>query len=58
MIYDKARELSKMLAESEEYKTYKQMQEKAFANETTKAMRFRFRSVRQAGARCPSGHTV
>lgn len=31
MIYDKARELSKMLAESEEYKTYKQTQEKAFA---------------------------
>jgi len=28
MIYDKARELSKMLAESEEYKTYKQTQEK------------------------------
>jgi cell fate (sporulation/competence/biofilm development) regulator YlbF (YheA/YmcA/DUF963 family) len=38
MIYDKARELSKMLAESEEYKTYKQTQEKAFANETTKAL--------------------
>ena len=38
MIYDKARELSRMLAESEEYKAYKETREKALANETTKAL--------------------
>ncbi len=34
-IHDKARDLSNMLKESEEYKSYKTTREKAFANETT-----------------------
>ena len=38
MIYDKARELSRMLAQSEEYKAYKETREKAFTNDTTKAL--------------------
>ena len=37
MVYDKARELAKMLAKSEEYAAYRQTQERAFANDTTKA---------------------
>ncbi len=38
MVYDKARELAKMLSDSSEYKTYQEAQERAFANETTKAL--------------------
>lgn len=38
MVYDKARELAKMLAKSDEYTAYKETQEKAFANDTTKAL--------------------
>ncbi len=38
VVYDKARELSRLLAESGEYKAYKETREKAFANDTTKAL--------------------
>ena len=38
MIYDKARDLAKAMAESEEYVSYKNAKEKAFANDTTKAL--------------------
>ena len=38
MVYDKARELAAAMAESEEYVTFKNAKEKAFANDTTKAL--------------------
>ncbi|MBQ9832909.1 MAG: YlbF family regulator [Clostridia bacterium] len=38
MVYDKARELAKLLSTSEEYKEYKEASDKAFENETTKAL--------------------
>lgn len=38
VIYDKARELSRLMAESGEYKAYKETREKAFQNDTTKAL--------------------
>lgn len=38
MIYNKARELAKLLSQSEEYTTYKALKEKAMENETTKAL--------------------
>ncbi|MEG1771750.1 MAG: YlbF family regulator [Clostridia bacterium] len=38
MVYDKARELAKLLGTSEEYKEYKKTQAKAYENETTKAL--------------------
>ncbi len=37
-VYDKARELSRLLAESREYKAYKETREKALVNDTTKAL--------------------
>ena len=38
MVYDKARELAKMIGESEEYQSYKALKEKALENDTTKAL--------------------
>ena len=38
MNYDKARDLAKSKAESEEYVSYKNAKEKAFANDTPKAL--------------------
>jgi cell fate (sporulation/competence/biofilm development) regulator YlbF (YheA/YmcA/DUF963 family) len=37
-IYDKAGELARLLASSEEYRTYKESREKAMQNETTRAL--------------------
>ena len=38
MIYDKARDLAKAMAESVEYVSYKNAKEKAFTSDTTKAL--------------------
>ncbi|MDR0840311.1 MAG: YlbF family regulator [Christensenellaceae bacterium] len=38
MVYDKARELAKEIADSEEHAAYKQAKEKAMANATTAAL--------------------
>ena len=38
MIYDKARELAKDIAQSEEYTTYKKLRETAIANATTRGL--------------------
>lgn len=46
MVYDKARELAKMLSDSEEYKAYKNAQERAFASETTKALLKEYNQLR------------
>ena len=46
MIYDKARELAKAMAESEEYVSYKNAKEKAFANDTTKALLKEYMTLR------------
>lgn len=46
MIYDKARELAKAMAESEEYSAYKQAKEKAYANDTTKALLKEYQTLR------------
>jgi cell fate (sporulation/competence/biofilm development) regulator YlbF (YheA/YmcA/DUF963 family) len=46
MVYDKARELAKMLSDSEEYKAYKNTQERAFASETTKALLKEYNQLR------------
>ena len=46
MIYDKARDLAKAMAESEEYVSYKNAKEKAFANDTTKALLKEYMTLR------------
>ena len=58
MIYDKANELAAMLKNSEEYKSYTELKEKATANETTKALikeyhqlQFRAQSAAMSGKR-------
>lgn len=38
MVYDKARELAKLLSDSEEYREYKEYGEKTAQNETTRAL--------------------
>jgi cell fate (sporulation/competence/biofilm development) regulator YlbF (YheA/YmcA/DUF963 family) len=38
IIYDKARELSELVASSDEYRAYKESREKAMENETTRAL--------------------
>lgn len=38
MVYDKARELAKILKESDEYVSFKTARDKAMENETTKAL--------------------
>ena len=56
MVYDKARELAKMLASSEEYKAYQDAQARAFANETTKALLKEYHALRiRAQASAVSG---
>ena len=57
MIYDKARDLAKAMAESEEYVSYKNAKEKAFANDTTKALLKEYMTlrIRMQGA-LVSGH--
>ena len=49
MIYDKARDLAKAMAESEEYVSYKNAKEKAFANDTTKALLKEYMTLRAYG---------
>lgn len=57
MVYDKARELARMLKDSEEYKEYKQASEKAFENETTKALIKEYHQLQmQAQASVVSGN--
>ena len=53
MVYDKARELAAAMAESEEYVTFKNAKEKAFANDTTKALLKEYAQlrIRAQGAR-------
>ncbi len=46
MIYDKARELAKAMAESEEYTAYKAAKEKAFENDTTKSLLKEYMTLR------------
>lgn len=46
MVYDKARELARMLSESDEYKAYKDTRERAFANDTTKALLKEYNALR------------
>ena len=48
MVYDKARELAAAMAESEEYVTFKNSKEKAFANDTTKALLKEYAQGRRA----------
>lgn len=57
MVYDKARELAKMLSDSEEYREYKETSEKAFENETTKALIKEYHQLQmQAQASMMSGN--
>jgi len=57
MVYDKARELAKMLKESAEAEEYRAAQERAFANETTKALIKEYHQLQmQAQASIVSGN--
>lgn len=46
MVYDKAQELARMLSGSEEYAAYKDARERAFANDTTKALIKEYNTLR------------
>ncbi|MEG1547650.1 MAG: YlbF family regulator [Clostridia bacterium] len=57
MVYDKARELAKLLSESEEFKTYRESRDKAMANDTTKALIKEYHQLQlQAQASMVSGN--
>ncbi len=58
MIYDKARELAKMIAESDEYKDYKSKKDIAMENETTKQLISEYHKLQyEAQANMISGKT-
>ncbi len=46
MVYDKARELARMLSESREYTAYKAARETAFTSDTTKALIKEYNALR------------
>ena len=46
MVYDRANELARELGSSEEYRAYKDAKERAFANETTKALLKEYMALR------------
>lgn len=46
MVYDKARELAKLLSTSDEYASYKNAKERAFENDTTKALLNEYHALR------------
>ncbi len=45
MVYDSARALARQIRTSQEYKDYKQAKDKAFENETTKALVERYHAL-------------
>lgn len=57
MVYDKARELAKLMSDSDEYREYKEAREAAFENETTKALIKEYHQLQmQAQASIVSGN--
>lgn len=57
MVYDKARELARMLKNSDEAKEYREAQEKAYASDTTKALLKEYHQLQmQAQASVMSGN--